>query len=107
MAFDFPSSPSVGQEYSSGAAVYVWNGYGWRVGPRETSTPPTTTVSDDFNRGSLGSNWTTPSGFNALTIASNHVVGSTASAHNVGYYNVAPLPNDQWVQATVVTAALY
>ena len=31
MAFDFPSSPTVGQEYTSGAITYVWNGYGWNV----------------------------------------------------------------------------
>jgi len=31
MAFDFPSAPSNGQEYTSGASTYVWNGYGWAV----------------------------------------------------------------------------
>ena len=30
MAFDFPSSPTNGQEFASGGATYVWNGYGWR-----------------------------------------------------------------------------
>lgn len=29
MAFDFPSSPAIGQIYSSGGVSYVWNGYGW------------------------------------------------------------------------------
>jgi len=33
MAFNFPSSPVLGQEFSSGGAVYVWNGYGWMSKP--------------------------------------------------------------------------
>jgi len=32
MAFDFPSSPTVGQTYTSGPASFVWNGYGWEQG---------------------------------------------------------------------------
>jgi len=31
MGFNFPPSPTVGQEYTSGSATYVWNGYGWNV----------------------------------------------------------------------------
>jgi hypothetical protein len=31
MAFDFPSSPTNGQIYTSGGASYVYNGYGWDV----------------------------------------------------------------------------
>ena len=30
--FDFPSNPTVGQEYTSGGVTYIWNGYGWSVG---------------------------------------------------------------------------
>lgn len=29
MAFDFPSSPTNGQQYTSGGVTYVYNGYGW------------------------------------------------------------------------------
>jgi hypothetical protein len=29
MAYDFPLGPAVGQEFTSGGAVYVWNGQGW------------------------------------------------------------------------------
>ena len=32
MAFDFPSSPTTGQEFTpSGGPTYVWNGYAWDV----------------------------------------------------------------------------
>lgn len=31
MAFDFPSSPTTGQIYTSGGVSYQWNGYGWVV----------------------------------------------------------------------------
>jgi len=27
--FDFPASPSIGQEYTSNGVSYIWNGYGW------------------------------------------------------------------------------
>ena len=46
MAFDFPSSPTLGQEFTpASGATYVWNGYGW--GPKLTGvtvsdTPPST-----------------------------------------------------------------
>lgn len=33
MAFDFPASPTNGQEYTSGGVTYVWNGVGWIVKP--------------------------------------------------------------------------
>lgn len=31
MAFDFPASPTVGQEYNAGPLIYVWSGYGWAI----------------------------------------------------------------------------
>jgi len=33
MAFDFPTSPTNGQEYTSGSVTYVFNGTGWGVKP--------------------------------------------------------------------------
>lgn len=33
MAFNFPSAPVVGQEYTSGSVTYIWNGYGWMAEP--------------------------------------------------------------------------
>jgi hypothetical protein len=33
MAFDFPSSPTVGQTYTSGGVTYRWDGQGWGGGP--------------------------------------------------------------------------
>jgi hypothetical protein len=29
MAFDFPSSPTVGQKYTASGVTYAWNGYAW------------------------------------------------------------------------------
>lgn len=29
MAFDFPTSPTVGQKYTLGEIIYIWNGYAW------------------------------------------------------------------------------
>jgi hypothetical protein len=31
MAYDFPASPTIGQEFTSGAVTYVWNGTGWAI----------------------------------------------------------------------------
>jgi len=31
MAIDFPASPTVGQEYTSGGMTYVYNGTGWTI----------------------------------------------------------------------------
>jgi hypothetical protein len=31
MAFDFPSNPTIGQEYNAGPLIYVWSGYGWTI----------------------------------------------------------------------------
>lgn len=41
MAFDFPSSPTVGQQYTPIAGTtYVWNGYAWAAAlPSPTTTP--------------------------------------------------------------------
>jgi len=37
MAFDFPSAPTVGQEFVSGAAIYAWNGNGWAAKMKSVS----------------------------------------------------------------------
>jgi hypothetical protein len=37
MAFDFPSSPTIGQEFVSGAAIYAWNGNGWAAKMKSVS----------------------------------------------------------------------
>ena len=38
--FDFPASPSVGQQVTNGGAVYQWQGTKWTVAPATpTSTP--------------------------------------------------------------------
>jgi hypothetical protein len=31
LSYDFPNSPTVGQTFSSGGALYVWDGMAWRV----------------------------------------------------------------------------
>jgi len=31
MAFDFPTGPTNGQEYTFGGVTFVWNGYGWTI----------------------------------------------------------------------------
>jgi len=31
MAFNFPATPTLGDEYASGGITFVWNGYGWNV----------------------------------------------------------------------------
>jgi len=36
MAFDFPSSPVLGQNYLS----YIWNGYAWTIGNQTGGVPP-------------------------------------------------------------------
>lgn len=41
MAFDFPASPTVGQEYTSGSVTFIWNGNGWTV---KASVDPSTVV---------------------------------------------------------------
>jgi hypothetical protein len=33
MAFDFPNSPSLAQEYTSNGVTFAWNGFGWLLKP--------------------------------------------------------------------------
>ena len=37
--FDFPASPAVGQEFTSGSVTYVFNGYGWGVKAAASANP--------------------------------------------------------------------
>ena len=45
MAFDFPASPALNDEYSSGGVTYKFNGLGWAV----KSTPPVASGETDAN----------------------------------------------------------
>lgn len=45
MAIDFPSSPTIGQQFTGGNAVYQWDGTGWNIVPQMgplamSDTPP-------------------------------------------------------------------
>ena len=68
--------------------------------------PPTQVANDDFNRanGGLGTNWTTPSGFQTLNISSN-AVQATGAGHNVAYYNAVAWPADHYSEVTVTANA--
>src|SRR5215471_13498318 len=59
MAFDFPSSPTLNQVYTSGGVTYVYNGQGWTLQP---SFDPTEFVlkAGDTMSGSLSIIATTP-----------------------------------------------
>ncbi len=47
MALDFPANPTPGQEYTFGAIVYEYNGYGWdRLGQENAGGGPTAAPSD-------------------------------------------------------------
>lgn len=61
-------------------------------------------VSDNFNRanGSLGANWTTPTGGTALQIASNLCEPSVTS-HCVQLYTAASFGRNQYCEATITT----
>lgn len=62
-----------------------------------------TLATDDFNRanGGLGTNWTTVSGFNALSISSNACIATNDPCG--AYYNAVTPPNNQWTQCTAGT----
>ena len=55
MAIDFPSSPTLGQIYSTGGADYIWNGYGWTKG-LGTLLPA---LNNTYNLGSATLRWAT------------------------------------------------
>ena len=65
-------------------------------------------VTDNFNRanGGLGANWTTDSGFAALTIVSNTCKGGGGGVHNVGFYTAGgTIAADQYAQIKVMNTA--
>jgi photosystem II stability/assembly factor-like uncharacterized protein len=58
--------------------------------------------SDNFNRASLGADWTTIPETNALTIlSSDTLAGSTDYARNGGYLNTSAISDSQFVSAVV------
>lgn len=57
-------------------------------------------ASDDFNRGSLGSNWTIANG--ALTIdSSSYLIGNSGGDHNWGVWNADTFGADQFSQVKI------
>ena len=64
-------------------------------------------ASDNFNRsnGSIGSNWTTITGENALVIASNHAAGSADPSGM--YWSADAFGSDQYCQASLVSTNDY
>jgi hypothetical protein len=47
MGFNFPDSPTLGQEYEDFGARYIWNGYGWRVNTKPPVPPAETLLTGD------------------------------------------------------------
>jgi hypothetical protein len=47
MAFDFPSTPAIGQQYTVGTATYQWDGTAWNLVP--LNTPPIASPSPPAN----------------------------------------------------------
>lgn len=60
---------------------------------------PTTSLLDDFDRGTIGANYSVPTLASAWGITSNQLVGSAAA--NVDYYNVTTYGPDCEVWATL------
>lgn len=78
-------------------------GRGWQREPWEADPPlPPGTITDDFNRGSLGANWTNgPGNLSDAAIVSN-AFGGTGTGVDVGaYYSAASWNNDQTSEATL------
>ena len=64
-SIDFPSSPSVGQEYTYGSVTYIWDGLKWSLLGDIDNTP-----TDDATTVPISSNW-----------AHDHAVGETVNLH--------------------------
>lgn len=71
-----------------------------------THTVHATAISDNFNRadGSLGSNWTTPTGASAPAISGNQVTAGSPGVANAAYWSANSFTNDQYAQAQFTTA---
>jgi len=63
---------------------------------------PSTSIIDDFDRASIGSDWTDVA--NGITISSNEAAGSTADANNSAYYNASSYADGYEVYITLTTA---
>lgn len=53
MALNFPTSPSLNQEYSSGAKTWIWNGDAWQIKP--ATNVAFATLASNLTGGSAGS----------------------------------------------------
>ena len=64
-------------------------------------------ATDNFTRanGTLGANWTTPTGGTAFQIASNKAEPTTTGALNHAVYTGASFNNDQYAEITITTLA--
>lgn len=62
----------------------------------------TATASDNFERASLGGNWSTPSGVNAGQILNSSVwSGTTDAADNISYWSATAFGTSQYSKATI------
>jgi hypothetical protein len=58
-------------------------------------------ASDNFNRASLGSNWTTITGSNDIGISSNAAVGTVNGQTSSAYWNADTFAADQYCEVTL------
>ena len=60
-------------------------------------------ATDDFNRASIGTDWTTLTNQSTLTINSSTLVAGSSSGRNGMYYNATTFTDDQSSQITITT----
>ncbi|HEX6825737.1 MAG TPA: tail fiber domain-containing protein [Nitrospiraceae bacterium] len=97
MAFDFPSSPTNGQEYTSGSITFVWNGYGWTVKGSAAPADIYVLKTGDTMSGALEIN--SPSGLRVNSIDNAIVMANkTGSGYN-SMFTGASAGKTRWVAA--------